>query len=113
MRTMVPALLSTLLFAITGCKSFHPGAGAASDTGTVIVVEYRYERSTEQIVRQILRSKKVSDWAVRKDGTEETIEARYRELPAYAATEIDARLREIPWVLSVEIKRDSVPPGSE
>jgi preprotein translocase subunit SecF len=108
---LLPALV--LLLAITGCSSFRPGTKYSIDAVTVIRVEYRYAPSAEQMIRQVLRLKRVSDWEVIRDGSEETIKARYKELPAGIAADMEERLRQIPEVLDIEIKKDGVPVRNE
>lgn len=106
---MKPILLSFLLAVlVAACGTTRP-ARPSTDAVTVITVEYRYDPSTEQSIRYLLRTKRVADWTSSNAGTERTIEVRYKELSAAEAGEINARLRELPAVIRVDVRRDGVP----
>lgn len=109
MKPILSIVSFWLLLVVTGCGAGRPAAKTTSDDITLIVVEYLYDPATEQSIRQILRTRRVADWNVRRQGREETIEARYSELPSGIAAEIEGRLRQMPSVASVEIRKDRIP----
>ncbi|MET0392527.1 MAG: hypothetical protein ABW019_05275 [Chitinophagaceae bacterium] len=106
---MKPILLTFLVGAIFAACSTPRPSQTAADAVTVITVEYRYDPSTAQTIRQLLRRKRVADWMVSRTDTEQTVEARYPELSAADLGEIDTRLRELPAVLRIDVRRDGVP----
>ncbi len=101
-------MLSLSLLITTSCSYVHRGNRTISlDPVTVISIQYRYDRSTEEMIWQVLRLKKISDWKIRKSGSDEIIEASYTKLSDDMLTEIEERLNQIPGLSELKVKRES------
>lgn len=107
---MKPIFFAVSMLLLAACS---PSQAVQSDGTTLIIVEYRYDVTASREIQHVLRLSRVSDWNVQKNGGDETIQARYKELAADKAREIEERLRRIQEVLHVEIRKDGIPARRE
>lgn len=94
---------------MAACSHYTQTTRFATDAVAVIRVEFRNEPGVETEVLYLLRLSRVSDWEVNRGDAEITITARYQELPTEKAVEIGDRLKQLPFILDLDIRRDGVP----
>jgi len=105
-------IISALLTILISCGTTTPDLydQPTLDRVVVIRVEYRYTRSLEMTIWQIMKLARVSDWDSTTDNTGlAKLEARYAEITPAKALEIQERLNELGGVLFVELIKDHRP----
>jgi len=112
MKKLHHLLLLTLITFLAGCVTYSPGMYKSTEPGegtTLIKVEYRDEKTVGQEIIQILKSTRIADQDVHKNGSSVNIEARYRSLTAEQAEYMKQQLKQLTGVLDVEIVKDGMP----
>jgi hypothetical protein len=112
MKSFFSIILMFLLFAGTYCKTITPVTNNPQDDMTSILVECNDLHSTRINVELLLRQVRVNEWAYRKLGTTQEIEAKYASIDPRDAEYIRDLLTRIAGVIDVEIRRNGLPARS-